>query len=437
MLESRRARTVAAMGALAVALSLCTGPAGPVAEAAPKTFTIVGGGYGHGIGMSQYGAHGMALRGASAGRIISYYYGGAQARPATLPATVRVGLLQADQDPSAGGRLGRVLVKGVAVPGKGGSGRFSVSGVTPGGRIVRRGLSGHTTWSIRPERGGASVFDGSRRAFGPTRAGTGVVVRFQTALPPARLSLPQTGQQLRWGRLDVHLVRDNRGVTRPRAVAVIPFNRYLRGLAEVPGSFANEALRAQAIAARGYALYAVRSRSQHWGYGRWDGCNCALYGSVRDQHFAGYTQEQGYYGARWVAAVRGTGSQVVRYGSRVVQAFYSSSSGGYTSSNAQWGSAPLPWFPSRSDDPYDRGGGAHRNPNFRWKKTVSAAALGARLGIGTATRVPETKLPSWGGRVSRVTVEGVKGGRRTSVTVTGTWFRKAYALKSTKFHISP
>ena len=438
MLRSRRVRTVAAMGALAVALGLVPGPGDQAAEAAPRTFAIVGGGWGHGIGMSQYGAHGMARRGASAGRIISFYYGGAQARPATLPATIRVGLLQASHDPSAGGRLGRVLVRGVEVPGKRGSGRFSVSGVTPGGRTLRRSLSGHTTFSIRPESGGTSVFDPSRRrVFGPTRAGTGVVVRFQTALPPARLSLPQTGQQLRWGRLDVHLVRDNRGVTRPRAVAVIPFNRYLRGLAEVPGSFANEALRAQAIAARSYALYAVRTRTQRWRHGRWDGCDCAVYGTVRDQRFTGYAMERGYNGSRWVAAVRSTGSQVVRYGPRVVQAFYSSSSGGYTSSNSQWGSRPLPWFPSRSDDPYDRGGGAHRNPNFRWKKTVSAAALGARLGIGTATRVRETKLPSWGGRVARVTVEGVKNGRRTSVTVTGTWFRKAYNLKSTKFHISP
>ncbi|HEV2892936.1 MAG TPA: SpoIID/LytB domain-containing protein [Actinomycetota bacterium] len=435
---SRRIRTVAAVGALAVALGLLCGPGDAPAEAAPRTFTIVGGGYGHGIGMSQYGAHGMALRGASTGRIISYYYGGAQARPATLPATIRVGLLQANRDPSTGRRLGQVLVKGIEVPGKGGSGRFSVSGVTRGGRKVRRGLSGHTTFSIRPESGGTSVFDPSRRrVFGPTRAGTGVVVRFETALPPARLSLPQTGRQLRWGRLDVHLVRDNRGVTRPRAVAVIPFNRYLRGLAEVPGSFANEALRAQAIAARSFALVAVRTRSQHWGYGRWDGCDCAVYATVRDQNYAGYAKERGYWGSRWVAAVRGTGSLVVRYGSRVVQAFYSSSSGGYTSSNDQWGSDPLPWFPARSDDPYDRGGGAHRNPNFRWKKTVSAASLGARLGIGTATRVRETKLPSWGGRVSRVTVEGIKAGRRTSVTVTGTWFRKAYGLKSTKFHISP
>jgi stage II sporulation protein D len=438
MLGSRWVRSVAAAAALAAGLGLAGGPAGPAAVAAPSTFTIHGAGWGHGIGMSQYGAHGMALRGASAGRIVSFYYGGAQARPATLPATVRVGLLQANRDPSTGGRLGRVLVRGLEVPGRGGSGRFSVSGVTPGGRVVKRSLSGHITWSVRPESGGTSVFDPSGgRVFGPTRAGTGVVVRFQTALPPARLLLPQTGRQLRWGRLDVHLVRDDQGVTRPRAVAVIPFSRYLRGLAEMPGSFANEALQAQAIAARSYALVAVRTRGQHSGRGSWDGCDCALYATVRDQQYAGYAKEQGYYGSRWVAAVRGTGSQVVRYGTRVVQAFYSSSSGGYTSTNAQWGSAPLRWFPSRSDDPYDRGGGAHRNRNFRWTVQVPAPTLGARLGVGIATSVRETRMPSWGGRVSRITVEGVKAGRRTRVTVTGAQFRTALGLKSTRFRITP
>jgi SpoIID/LytB domain protein len=441
MLARRRGRTLAAAAGLVLALGLGAGPSGPSAQAAPASFTIVGGGYGHGIGMSQYGAHGMALRGASAGRIISFYYGGAQARPATLPATIRVGLLQADRDPSTGGRLGRVLVRGVEVPGYGGGGRIAVSGRTPGGRVVRRILSGHVTWSIRPESGGTSVFDPSRRrVFGPTRSGTGVVVRYQSGTGtgrPARLLLPQTGRQLRWGRLDVHLVRDDRGTPRQRAVAVIPFYRYLRGLAEVPGSFANEALRAQAIAARSYALAVVGARGQHWGHGSWHGCQCALYASVRDQHYAGYAKETGYYGARWVAAVRGTGSLVVRYGRHIVQAFYSSSSGGYTSGNAQWGSAPLPWFPARSDDPYDRGGGAHRNPNFRWTKRLSAASLGARLGVGTAIAVRETKLPSWGGRVSRITVTGVRTGRRRSVTLTGSQFRTAFGLKSTKFHISP
>jgi hypothetical protein len=44
MLRFRRVRTVAAVGAFAVALGLVTGPADPVAEAAPRSFTIVGGG---------------------------------------------------------------------------------------------------------------------------------------------------------------------------------------------------------------------------------------------------------------------------------------------------------------------------------------------------------------------------------------------------------
>jgi stage II sporulation protein D len=424
----------AAAGALILALGLAVGGHRPRALAAPSTFQIVGGGYGHGIGMSQYGAHGMALRGASAGRIIGFYYGGSVPRPATLPATIRVGMLQAGRDPRTGGRLGQVLVRGVEVPGLGGSGGFTVSGVATSGRVHTRALAGHVTWSIRPQSGGTSVFhpDGWR-VFGPTRPGAGVVVRYQAASRPARLLLPQTGQQLRWGRLDVHLVRDDRGTLRQRAVAVLPFNRYLRGLAEMPGSFANEALQAQAIAARSYALAAVLARGQNYGSGRWDGCRCAVYATVRDQAYAGYAKETGYWGSRWVGAVRATDSLVVRYGSRVVQAFYSSSSGGYTSSNAQWGSAPLPYYPARSDDPYDRGGGSHPNPNFRWRVDVPAAALGARLGVGTALAVAETKLPSWGGRVSTIRVRGTGG----TVTVTGAQFRTAFGLKSTKFHVTP
>jgi hypothetical protein len=101
------------------------------------------------------------------------------------------------------------------------------------------------------------------------------------------------------------------------------------------------------------------------------------------------------------------------------------------------GERPGPLVPEPLRRPLDRGGGGPRNPNFRWAKTVSAASPGARLGIGTAVSVRENKIPSWGGRVSRVTVVGVASGRRRSVTVTGAWFRKAYGLKSTKFHVTP
>jgi SpoIID/LytB domain protein len=216
----------------------------------------------------------------------------------------------------------------------------------------------------------------------------------------------------------------------------MPVNRYLRGLGEMPGSFASAALRAQAIAARSYAFVTTQIRGQHSGRGFWHGCDCAVYASVRDQLYGGYANEVGTYGRRWVTAVSGTGSWVVRWRGRTVQTFYSSSSGGYTSSNAQWGGAPQPWFPARVD-PYDRGGGAHPNPNHTWTVRVSAASLGARLGVGTATTVREVKPESWGYRVSTITVTGVKDGRRTSITLTGTQFQTALRLKSTKFHVDP
>jgi hypothetical protein len=64
----------------------------------------------------------------------------------------------------------------------------------------------------------------------------------------------------------------------------------------------------------------------------------------------------------------------------------SSSSGGWTSSNAQWGSAPRPWSPSRRD-PDDRGGRGPPNPNLTGTLRVSAAALRARLGVAGAVSV--------------------------------------------------
>ena len=204
----------------------------------------------------------------------------------------------------------------------------------------------------------------------------------------------------------------------------------------MPGSFANEALQAQAIAARSYALYAVRTRGQRSGRSSWDGCDCPLYATVCDQHYAGYAKEQGYYGGRWVAAVRDTGSLMVRYGSRLVQAFYLSSSGGHTSSNAQWGATPCP--------------GSRAAPT---PMTGAAAPTGTRTPAGprrcrrppwapalASAPPPPSARPSGppgaGGSPASPS-SASKDGRRTSATISGAWLRKAYALKSTKFHISP
>jgi stage II sporulation protein D len=156
-----------------------------------------------------------------------------------------------------------------------------------------------------------------------------------------------------------------------------------------------------------------------------------VYADVRDQYYAGWSKESGWGGTRWSAAVRATGSLVVRYGGQVVKAFYSSSSGGYTQSIAAWGGAPKPYYPTRRD-PDDYAGG--RNPNWRWSSTRSAASISALLGgyqVGAVggLRVLATDTS---GRVRRVEVTGAQG----RVVVTGETLRRLLGLKSTRYKIN-
>ncbi|HVD15756.1 MAG TPA: SpoIID/LytB domain-containing protein [Actinomycetota bacterium] len=400
--------------------------------AAPAAFRISGGGYGHGVGMGQYGAYGMALRGRSAAAIVGFYYGGAAARRVALPAAIRVGVLQAPRDPSTGGRLTRVLVRGLRLPGHRSTGTIAAGGIGKRHQAMAKGLPANVTYAVRPDRGGVSVFAGSKRVFGPTLAGTGVRIRYQEGMRlPALLSMPQAGRTLRWGRLEVSLVRE-RSAFRLRAVVVMAFNTYLRGLAEMPSSWPAKALQAQAIAGRSYALATVRKAGQHRARSRWDGCDCGVYASVRDQNWIGWSKEAGPSGGRWVAAVRATGSLAVVWRGRLVQAFYSSSSGGHTAAATTWGGPSLPWLPARADpDDAVRG----HNPNHRWTVVRSAANVSAalrRYHVGTVVGL-RVSLADGSGRARSVQVRGTA----RSVTLAGGTFRSLLRLKSTRFRIAP
>ena len=73
----------------------------PAPALAGRTVVISGGGWGHGIGMSQYGAYGRALNGQSASGILEHYYSGARVRAANMPGRIRVGLLEGRRSISA------------------------------------------------------------------------------------------------------------------------------------------------------------------------------------------------------------------------------------------------------------------------------------------------------------------------------------------------
>lgn len=440
MIRARRAGALALVLTPAM-LALLGSSAAAAPAPAPAAFRIEGSGAGHGVGMSQWGAYGMALRGYGASSIVAHYYPGTAARPAMLPETISVGLLQAGLDPRTGGRLSQVLFRGGQLGGAEGSGTVVVTGYGSDGQLHRRYLPGGTTWSVRPQDGGISVFGPDGRVFGPAtldgrgglvlRYGVGTGVRV-----PGLLSLPQTGRTLRWGRVEIRAVRDDRGVTRPRAVLLIGVNAYLRGLGEVPSLWPMAALQAQAIAARSYAVAAVQRLGQHRDQWAWDGCDCAVYPDTRDQYFVGWSKESGLAGARWVSAVDGTGALVVGYGGQVVQALYSASSGGRTQSVSVWGGPPSSHMPVQRD-PWDcaSGAGPCRNPDWRWAEVRSASATSAalrELGVGPVTGIRVTWRDS-SGRVRAATVSGTRG----SVAVTGATLQRLLGLKSTRFSVTP
>ena len=88
-------------GLLAVALALPMGvaaddpgePTGPTTLGATVTFH--GRGYGHGVGLSQYGARGRALAGQTSEEILAHYYAGTTLEPIALTTPIRVRLLAA------------------------------------------------------------------------------------------------------------------------------------------------------------------------------------------------------------------------------------------------------------------------------------------------------------------------------------------------------
>lgn len=138
----------------------------------------------------------------------------------------------------------------------------------------------------------------------------------------------------------------------------LPLERYLLGLAEVPLSWPAEALKAQAVAARTYALYTLAQPA---------GGSAAVYGfdicaSVQCQVFSGADVVAPLLGARWRAAVEQTAGQAITYQGRPILARYHSTSGGQTLDNPQA-------FPTEPAFPYLRSVPSpteQGSPLFRW-----------------------------------------------------------------------
>ncbi|HEY7794581.1 MAG TPA: SpoIID/LytB domain-containing protein [Gaiellaceae bacterium] len=334
----------------------------PGTAGAGTVFLIDGRGWGHGVGMSQYGARGYAQAGWSYQRILAHYYRGTELR--ILPARpVRV-----------------LLAEGKPAVRISSSKPFRVTDAR--GRTKRlRGLQNVRAAGLKPLRS---------------------PLRFRPGGAPLLLD----GKAYR-GDLLVH-----RRAGTVTVVNRLALDRYLRGVVpwEMPDDWHPQALRAQAVVARSYALATLKP-----------GTLFDLYADTRSQVYGGVEAEA----PTTNRAIGATAGRVLFWNGRVATTFYHSTSGGKTVSVAEaWPDAtPVPYLVSVTD-PYDRISKLHRWGPVR----LTPAELGRKLG-GTVRDLVVERGPS--GRAAEITIRGRSGARQ----MRSQDFRRALDLRSTWFNV--
>lgn len=377
-------------------------PAAPARS--QETVTFTGGGWGHGLGMSQYGAYGRALNGKRSGAILRKYYRNTSVGTATVPKRLRVGLL-----PSYGG-------PGLPSISFSSTGRIEVRN---GGKVVAAGGASDQWRAAATGSGGFRLFKNDNQV---RRDGQGIfggpnsplILQFHRFR--SRLTVSGKAHRYRFGRAEISTYPSGSCSVGhcARIVHALPMQKYLYGLGEMPSSWPAEALKAQAIAGRTYALEKVQrlGRNRH-------PCGCSVFDSTIDQAYIGDSKRDSHF-AQWKAAVDATKDRVVLHQGRAIQALYSSSSGGHTEHNENvWGGSAIAYLRGVSDAP-DRARG--RNPNHKWSVTMdwsgTPKSLESRLdrayGIG---RLRGFEIVGPLGVSGRVTV--VKPDDRGGVRITG------------------
>jgi SpoIID/LytB domain protein len=392
----KKALFLATFALLTVLLPLTSATAGG------PTFAIGGRGWGHGLGMSQWGAKGLADGGKTGKQILAHFYHGTALATPAMPAKIRVGLIQNQ-----------------SVIHLSGNGSFDLDDHTGAKRAT---ASSGQTWMLKPvsATNQIQVYDGSGHLSFTTPPPVTVYYENHSTL----LSIAETGYQYKHGRIDFDMSGG-----KIRAILIVPFEQYLYGLGEMPSSWNMEALKAQAIAGRTYAAEKVSRLGQNRPV-----CNCGVYASTLDQAYVGVAQEV----SRWVSAVDSTRGQVSTYNGKLIQALYSSSDGGFTENNENvFGGAALPYLRG-SCDPGDWANGS--NPNSNWTTTMDGDQIATRLaagGFNTGQVQQLTVVPPRGvsGRMLDV-IDATHGGitvrgSTSTARIDGNEFQSLLGLRST------
>jgi stage II sporulation protein D len=401
---TRRGLVVCALGVVAaglvtVAAPSSGSPARPAVEVYPVTpsgdFTLHGRGFGHGHGMSQWGAFGAAeIKHLTGRQIVHFYYPHTRLATPSHVRRIRVDLSAAQSFDT--GYLEVAPAKGL---------NLTYAGKT---RVLRTSRLGHPITAWRLAKVSASMLQLRVFANGKWHrvAQPGPSATFRT--PTSRVPVVTPGGVTRTYRGSIRAVLESGFVETVDSVGV---TKYLLSVVpgEMPASWSTAALRAQAIAARTYAEHAIAHPHASW---------FDIYGDTRDQVYGGIAGES----AASTAAVRDTVGRILETSAGApILAQFGAADGGWTTAGGE------SYLPAKQD-PYD---GLIANSAHAWTTTVSAAAVESLApSIGRLKDLEVTGRDGngrWGGRVTGIQLVGSAG----SATVDPTTFEFGLGLRST------
>lgn len=421
-------------------------PAARAAAAVP-VLVLDGTGYGHGVGLSQWGAEYLARTGKSTNEILATFYPGAQQAEATGPMRVAVHkptvstttvtfpqggeVRSAPQGPQApgfpvrvgpGGRV-RILFDGAyrvtaLVTGQS-AGEATAYREEPCALLVlcppttqplgptTTTTTRPTTTTTRPGGGGGGGGPGgggggSTSSTVPAQAGSTATSTTPVIAVPVQGGVTNVDDRGRAYRGAIE-AKAGGGL---RLINIVGVEDYLRGMAEVPSTWPPAAVQAQTVAARTYALRAMRASGE-------------ICDDARCQVYVGATAESPGQNA----AVAATAKRVLTYQGKLAAAVYSADAGGVSANTFEGFGTPDGVYPYLRNVAYDTD-----NP-LPWHLVVGFDDLARRFaypGTVTGARVAE-QGPS--GRALEVVLEGSAGDK----AVAGRSFARSLGLRSTRF----
>jgi stage II sporulation protein D len=295
---------------------------------------------------------------------------------------------------------------------------------TPAAAVdIRVGLSQDVSELTVGSSTPTSILDGAGRVLGQlpplqgfvaTAAAGGISVAgaksWQLTLKPKDNGFIYAGGH--WYRGEVSLIRESSGMT---AVNQLDMEDYLASVIgkEMYNTWPQEALKAQAVASRSYAVF----QKQRPKYRRFD-----VLSSTTSQVYAGLEAESN----STQEAVKATAGQVLTYQGKVIESVFHSSSGGHTENSENVWQRSVPYLRGVTD--FDQSA-----PSYQWTLNLTAAQLRQRIpGIGDIIAMTPLKTTETG-RILMLKVIGSRGSR----LIKGTEARSALGLKSTLFTATP